>query len=87
MYSLQFNKNLRKKLNKLSIKDKERYSIVMKKIQEIVLNPSNYKKLRGKMFGLCRVHIDKSFVLTFRINESEETVFIEDFDHHDKIYK
>jgi mRNA-degrading endonuclease RelE of RelBE toxin-antitoxin system len=34
-----------------------------------------------------RVHIDKSFVLVFSIDETEKTVIIEDYDHHDKIYK
>ncbi len=38
------------------------------------------------MKNIRRVHIDP-FVLTFTINESDETVEFLDFDHHDKIYK
>jgi YafQ family addiction module toxin component len=86
MYSSKFEKLADKKIQKLLKKDRERYEILMKKIEEILENPESYKRLRGKMFGLCRVHIDKSFVLTFRIDDKEKVVFIEDFDHHDNVY-
>jgi len=31
--------------------------------------------------GLKRVHIDRNFVLTFRVDEEQESVFFADFDH------
>jgi len=34
-----------------------------------------------------RVHINKHFVLTFSIDKEKKIVMLEDFDHHDKIYK
>jgi mRNA-degrading endonuclease RelE of RelBE toxin-antitoxin system len=34
-----------------------------------------------------RVHIDKHFVLVFFVDENNKTVTLEDFDHHDNIYK
>ena len=38
------------------------------------------------MQGIRAVHIDKSFVLTYLIDEPRKTVIIEDYDHHDNIY-
>ena len=38
------------------------------------------------MKHLRRVHIDRSFVLVFYIDETNEVVFFTDIDHHDKIY-
>jgi mRNA-degrading endonuclease RelE of RelBE toxin-antitoxin system len=32
------------------------------------------------------VHIDKSFVLTYSVDEHKEVVIVEDYDHHDNIY-
>ncbi len=38
------------------------------------------------MQHLRRVHVDKSFVLTYSVDEKNKVVIIEDYDHHDKIY-
>jgi len=38
------------------------------------------------MHGSRRVHIDKSFVLIYEIDEKEKIIRILDYDHHDKIY-
>lgn len=34
-----------------------------------------------------RVRVDKHFVLTFSVDEDSKTVTLEDYDHHDNIYK
>jgi len=34
-----------------------------------------------------RVHIDKSFVLTFKYFKEKKYILFQDFDHHDNIYK
>ena len=49
-------------------------------------DPYHYKKLSRPLQHLRRVHIDKSFVLIFSIDESKKLVIIEDYDHHDQIY-
>ena len=87
MFALKIKPVADKKIQKLRSKDHVRYEILMKKIDEILFDTKNYKNLRGGMFGLKRVHIDKSFVLTFQIFENEQIVEIVDFDHHDNIYK
>ncbi len=38
------------------------------------------------MHGAKRVHIDKSFVLTYEVDERGKSVKLLDYDHHDNIY-
>jgi len=61
--------------------------IIGKKVKEIIQNPHRYKNLRSPLNGWKRVHIDKHFVLAFSVNENTKTVTLEDYDHHDNIYK
>lgn len=85
MYEILIEKNLMVKLKKLFKKDKKRYDICVKKIEEIIRNPEQYKPLHHDMKNIRRVHIEKSFVLLFKV-ENNIVKFL-DFDHHDKIYK
>ena len=39
------------------------------------------------MKGLRRVHLEKSFVLMFEIDEEEKMVRFLDWGHHDEIYR
>lgn len=57
-----------------------------KKIQEICENPFHYKPLRNELHGLRRVHILKSFVLVFKVDEKEMSVTLVSFSHHDAAY-
>jgi YafQ family addiction module toxin component len=54
-----------------------------KKIQEIRENPFHYKPLRNDLHGMRRVHIQKSFVLIFGVDENEKSVTLISFSHHD----
>jgi len=85
-YSLKISESLDKKLFKLCKKNKKQLQIINKKIQQILKKPYNFKPLRGDMHGTRRVHIDKSFVLTYEIDEKNKVVKLLDYDHHDKIY-
>ena len=85
-YNLDVSENLDKKFRKLANKDKKQLEIINKKIQEILKDPHHYKPLRGDMHGSYRVHIHKSFVLVFEIDEANKVVKLLDYDHHDKIY-
>ena len=71
----------------LSKKNPKQLEIISKKVEEIAKNPHRFKNLRYPLNNWMRVHIDKHFVLTFSINEKTKTVIIEDYDHHDNIYK
>tara|TARA_Y100000034_G_C6842465_1_gene381285 strand:+ start:820 stop:1083 length:264 start_codon:yes stop_codon:yes gene_type:complete len=85
-YKLQVSEELDKTLSKLAKKNKKKLQIINKKIQQILENPYHFKPLRGDMHGARRVHIDKSFVLTYEVNEEKRIIRLLDFDHHDNIY-
>ena len=61
--------------------------IIDRKIKEILKNPHRFKSLTGKMSGIKRVHIGKSFVLIYTILENEKIVKLLDYDHHKDIYR
>ena len=86
-----FSGLLKAKLKKLFKKDRQRYEILMKKIEGIaVSNETTIEHYKNLGYGLSdkkRVHIDKSFVLTFKYDKKAKFVLFLDFDHHDKIYK
>jgi len=86
MYSLEFRESVEKTLQKLAKRNPKQLEIIHSKLEEIKQNPHCYKNLKSPMQHLKRVHIDKSFVLVFSVNEESKIVVIEDFDHHDKIY-
>jgi len=87
MYSLEIKPELDRKLIKLFKKDRKRYEIIIKKVDEIIKNPQHYKNLRVPLQYLKEVHIDSHFVLTFSVDESTKTVTLEDYEHHNKIFR
>lgn len=89
MRKFDIEKNLHRILKKLSKKDKKRYEAVWKKIKEIVGSESveHYKNLKSPLNDFKRVNIDRSFVLIFKYDKSNDKIIFYDFDHHDKIYK
>jgi YafQ family addiction module toxin component len=72
---------------KLAKKNPKQLEIINKKINEIRENPQHYKNLKKPLQHLKRVHIDNNFVMLFSVDETSKTVIIEDYDHHDNIYK
>lgn len=87
MYKLVIREKVDKRFFKLSKKNKPLMKIVDKKILQIRENPYRFKPLRKPLQNKRRVHIGKSFVLIYSINETKKIVTIEHFDHHDFIYK
>lgn len=90
MFQYALSDKLKIILTKLVRKDREKGIIVNKKIKEIVNNDAEsikrYKNLRHDLKEYKRVHIDKSFVLTFKVDIANNFILFWDFDHHDKIY-
>jgi len=72
---------------KLGKKNPKQLEIIYKKIKEIVQNPHRYKNLRAPLNNWKRIHIDKHFVLAFSIDEKNKIIILEDYDHHDNVYK
>ena len=86
MYSLFTKPDVEKIFEKLAKKNPKQMEIIAKKIEQILENPHHFKPLRGDMHGARRVHIDKSFVLIYDVDEEKKIVMLLDYDHHDKIY-
>ncbi len=87
MYNYEVKPELQRILNKLFKKDRKMYEAVMKKIEEIIQNPYHYKPLKYDLAGERRVHIMKSFVLKFEINENTKIVSFIFFGHHDEVFR
>lgn len=75
-----------KEINKLCRKNPLLEKVLRRKINEIILNPTHYKPLRYDLAGERRVHILKSFVLKFKIDETNKTLIFLSFCHHDQAY-
>jgi YafQ family addiction module toxin component len=88
MRRLEIEKKLQDTLKKIFKKDRKKYKIIWKKINEILVcsNVEHYKNLKFPLNEFKRVHIDSNFVLIFKYNKSEDIVLFYDLDHHDKIY-
>ena len=86
-YRFEIKPKLEKKLKKIEKKDPVMFKAAREKIKEIIKKPHHYKPLRYDLKGLRRVHLEKSFVLVFEIDEAEKIVRFLDFGHHDEIYK
>ena len=86
-----FSDELKAKLKKLIRKDKRRYEMIIKKMKEITSSDeetiNRYKNLRYDLKDEKRVHINGSFVLTFKFIKEKKFILFTDFDHHDKIYQ
>jgi len=88
MYALKIKEEADKLLAKLSKKNSPLILALNKKIFEIRQNPfHSYKFLRPPLAGYNRVHIEKSFVLIFKISHSLRIVEVFWFAHHDEVYK
>ncbi len=86
MYSFDIKDSLDKKFSKIAKKNPKQLEIIYKKIEEVIQNPQHYKNLKSPMQHLKRVHINKSFILLFSVNEQGKKVIFEELDHHDNIY-
>ena len=87
MYALAIRPEVDKILKKIVKKNRRQYEIIMNKVEEILNDPQHYKNLRAPLNHWKRVHIDSSFVLVFSVEEKSKTVVLEDYDHHDNIYR
>ena len=87
MYTLKIKPGLEKTLKKLAKKNRVQVEIILNKVEEILINSHRYKNLRTPLNDWKRVHVDKHFVLLFSVDEESKSVTLEDYDHHDNIYK
>jgi YafQ family addiction module toxin component len=87
MYSVEYRKTVEKQFHKMSKKNPTKLETILNKIDEICYDPQHYKNLRKPLKHLKRVHVDSSFVIVFSVNDKLKIITIEDYDHHDNIYR
>ena len=85
-YNYEIEPSCKKTINKLCKKNPLLKKILDRKMDEIIQNPSHYKPLKYGLSGEKRVHIMKSFVLKFSVNENTRLVTFLTFGHHDQAY-
>lgn len=86
-YSIEIKPSCKDSIKKLCRKNHLLESVLKRKIEEITQNPCHYKPLKYGFAGERRVHILKSFVLKFEVEEQRKTVTLLFFGHHDEAYK
>lgn len=86
MYSLEIREHVDRTFRKIAKKDSRQLEILTKKISEIVQDPHAFKPMHFPLAGMRRVHLG-SYVLLFSIDEQRKTVVIEDYEHHDNVYR
>ncbi len=86
MYDLDIKPEADKIFKRLVKKNPKQLDIINRKIKEIRENPQHkYKFLRKPLQTFNRVHIDKHFVLIFKINHKIVEVYY--YGHHDEVYQ
>ena len=85
-YDYFIEERCQREINKSVKKNSVLRKILDNKINEIIQNPYHYKPLKGYLAGERRVHIMKSFILKFIIDEKEKKVIFIFFGHHDDAY-
>ncbi len=90
MFDFDISNELKLLIRKLSKKDKSKVLILNKKIKEIINNNNKtidrYKNCRYDLKNYKRVHIDKSFVLLFKVNKENNIIYFWRLKHHDEAY-
>jgi YafQ family addiction module toxin component len=86
MYALEAREHVDRIFKKLAKKNPNQMRIVAKKIQEILEDPHRFKPMHFPLGGMRRTHLG-NFVLLFSIDEQRKTVILEDYEHHDRVYK
>lgn len=89
-FDYNFSDKLKEIIEVLKKKDPHRLEILYKKVKQIInsdeITIEHFKNLRYEQKHEKRVHIDKSFVLTFHYDKARKFILFVDFDHHDNIY-
>ncbi len=86
MYTLEAREHADRIFKKLAKKNPNQMETVARKIQEILEDPHRFKPMRFPLGGMRRIHFG-SFVLLFSIDEQRKTVVLEDYEHHERVYR
>jgi len=91
MFDFNLSDELKLVIKKLLKKDKKRVIILNKKIKEIINNNETtidrYYNCSYDLKEYKHVHIDKSFVLLFKIEKKNNFILFAKLGHHDDFFK
>ena len=88
MYDLYIKPEVDKIFSKLAKKDRKQLQIINKKINNILKNPDHeYKFLMEPLQTFNRIHLNKHFVLIFKIDHKKKRVEIYFYGNHDEVYQ
>jgi YafQ family addiction module toxin component len=86
MYTLETREHVDKIFKKLARRNPNQMETITKKIGEILEDPRRFKPMHFPLAGMRRAHVG-SFVILFSIDEQRKTVILEDYEHHDRVYR
>jgi mRNA-degrading endonuclease RelE of RelBE toxin-antitoxin system len=86
VHALEVREHVDHIFKKMAKKNRNQMEIIEKKVQEILNDPYAYKPMHFPLAGMRRVHFG-SFVLLYSIDEQRKTVVLEDYEHHDRVYR
>lgn len=90
-FRYDFSDELDETLSKLFKKNRKLYEITLKKAEELASRDDSTidycKNLKHALKGYKRVHVDKSFVLLFKVFKKERFILFDKLKHHDQVYK
>ena len=91
MFKYDISEKLKRKLKKISKKDKTLALNFYKKLKEIINKNKNtistYKNLKSPLNHLKRIHLTDNFILLFVVNIEENHIVFIDIMHWNKAYK
>jgi addiction module RelE/StbE family toxin len=86
LFELDVDDDVLRAWKKLSKKDRVQAEAVTKKVEQILLDPYQFKPLKHPLENQRRVHVG-TFVIVYEIHENLKLVKILKYCHHDKAYK
>ncbi len=86
MYALETREHVDKILKKLARRNPDQMKAIGSKIEEILEDPHRFKSMHFPLAGMRRVHLG-NYVLLYSVDEQRKTVILEDYEHHDRVYR
>lgn len=91
MFDFDLSDELKAVITKLAKKDRKRTEILNRKIKEIINNDEKiidrYYNCSYSLKEYKHAHIDKSFVLLFKVTKEKNHILFSKLSHHDNIFK
>jgi mRNA-degrading endonuclease RelE of RelBE toxin-antitoxin system len=86
MYALETREHVDRVFEKLARRNPAQLRTIGEKIEEILEEPHRFKPMHFPLSGIRGVHFG-NFVLLYSIDEQRKTVVLEDYEHHDRVYR